>query len=505
MMKQTLPLFLLLAATACSSGSGIAEDRPGTSVACVTYLARGTAEEAATRAGVQKLLLPISGTRTFSWSITVPKSARGLVEVSAVPDSGFGSSASGIVPKQQRECYYVRLKGDPATNMAIELDYSQTTTVETTTDRVIVAITRVDAPLDAVSAVLSFFGPAVSAQTLAEMRTTPVEKEVLHSALEVAARVPGAAQEIMALAQVTAALVTDAIDTLWGNTDFPEGASENAFTILPETPDTQTAGDWLVITAVYAGDIPLADASKFYQYGFVFDVDGNAANNFVPLPEFGNDYFQGSDRWYAAEYNPTSGWTLKVSSIVNNAPVSVASAARLMIKDNTIVLAIPTSEVPSKDAFVRTSSFCHDGDFGLNAPNVWSGDAFPQPGGTNNTVAPGQDGTTTPEVPAEGSAEAKAEDGTWTVASTSEQWCIRIENGVIVELDIDCDGVDPIVRSVPGQVTDNVLFWLVESGGNEYTFSIDQDPQSFNPRSVVRREVGAEFGQFSFVIWTAGG
>ena len=87
----------------------------------------------------------------------------------------------------------------------------------------------------------------------------------------------------------------------------------------------------------------LALASLLVVSCFSSDKDGDDENNFVPLPAFEFDYFQGSDRWYAAEYNPTSGWSLVVSDVVANAPQAAASAARLMIRDNTIVLAVPLS------------------------------------------------------------------------------------------------------------------------------------------------------------------
>jgi hypothetical protein len=113
---------------------------------------------------------------------------------------------------------------------------------------------------------------------------------------------------------------------------------------------------------------------------FVFDQDANTGNNYVPSPQFAGDYFQGSDKWYAVEYAPTSGWRLKVTDARNGGFVPVASAARAIIEGNSIVLAVPASEFTSPSPAYRTTSFRHSGDFGQAPPFDWLADYDPVPG-----------------------------------------------------------------------------------------------------------------------------
>ncbi len=163
----------------------------------------------------------------------------------------------------------------------------------------------------------------------------------------------------------------------FGNTDFPEGPGEFGFTVAASMPSGQAEGDYLVALLKVDGDIPLADPQRFYQYGFVFDADGDPANNFVPVAGFENDFFGGTDRWYALEYAPAGGWKLVVTDARNNQFTEIASAARAIIRDDVILLLVPLSEFVDKTPRYRMTAFCHTGDFGLNPPHDWSGDLMP--------------------------------------------------------------------------------------------------------------------------------
>ena len=159
--------------------------------------------------------------------------------------------------------------------------------------------------------------------------------------------------------------------------DFPCGAGPTAFTVCPTIQGADPGGVYYVIATVLDADVPLDDPVNHYQYGFVFDADGNASNNYVPLPQFANDYFKGTDRWYDVGYTPSGGWQLRVTDARNNNFVEVASAARAMILGDSITLVVPAQEFSSANPTIRQTAFRHSGDFGMFPPFDWSADYHP--------------------------------------------------------------------------------------------------------------------------------
>jgi hypothetical protein len=160
---------------------------------------------------------------------------------------------------------------------------------------------------------------------------------------------------------------------------FPPGAGPVGFTVTPDISAPDPESDLLILSMILQEDVPLSDPTYLYQYGFVFDQDGNQSNNFVPLPRFSNDFFQNTDKWYEVLYTPQSGWRLKVTDARNGGFVQVASAARAVINGNSITLAVPVSEFGVARPSFRLSAFRHTGDFGLNPPHDYSADYVPEP------------------------------------------------------------------------------------------------------------------------------
>ncbi len=146
----------------------------------------------------------------------------------------------------------------------------------------------------------------------------------------------------------------------------------------PSSPIPETA-EYLVVSNVTRGSIPLNDPENYYQFGFVFDADRNEINNFDPHPNFPFDLYQNTDRWYSLEYSPISGWQLIVSR-ARGSISRVNSAARVVIRDNVLTLAVPLSEFEVENPLYRLTSYRHKGDFGLNPPFNWSGDLEPAVG-----------------------------------------------------------------------------------------------------------------------------
>lgn len=154
------------------------------------------------------------------------------------------------------------------------------------------------------------------------------------------------------------------------------GVTDLGLVVCPANSSGEPTGECVILGMVLSSFVPEADPVNSYQFGFVFDSDGNSGNNWVPLPQFANDYFQDTDLWFAVEYSPFSGWRLNVTSAGKQSPAS--SAARAIIKDNTITLVVPRSEFASSTPTFRLTSFRHSGDYGQNPPYDWSADYHPR-------------------------------------------------------------------------------------------------------------------------------
>lgn len=141
--------------------------------------------------------------------------------------------------------------------------------------------------------------------------------------------------------------------------------------------ETYPHDEALVTTMVTAGDIPLADLEYHHQYAVVFDSDDDPSNNYQAPPDYPNDFFHATDRWYVVTYAPGAGWSLDVSVARDGDVTPVASDARAVIEGRSIFLMIPPSELDVECPPYRTTAFTHKGDYGLQPPHEWSGDVEP--------------------------------------------------------------------------------------------------------------------------------
>lgn len=228
-------------------------------------------------------------------------------------------------------------------------------------------------------------GPSSSGDTMvASLMGLPVGAEIPGSAEEQGTQVATGPDQIFA-AGITAATYSGkkAFDP------FPCGDGPNGFTVCPEPVfdlDEPSDVEYAFIATVVDGDIPLADPVNFRTYSFVFDTDGDPFNDWVPIPEFPNDFFQDTDRWYQVMYSPDDGWELVCSQVTDgaNQQVSdVATAANAMIVGNIVTLVVPIAELDNfakglESGFgIRYTSFRHTGDFGLNPPFDFNADVEP--------------------------------------------------------------------------------------------------------------------------------
>jgi hypothetical protein len=204
-------------------------------------------------------------------------------------------------------------------------------------------------------------------------------EEIIHSAEEMASKLVADDHTTCDAYLANVKYYTQAyIDQLVNNSDFECGEGPNGLTLCPENITSVNEGDFNVIFNFLMDDMPLVDDTNTYQYGFVFDQDGNPSNNYIPVGTYSNDLFSGTDRWYEAVYSPSNGWSLKVTDATDGIFTPITdSQARIIIKDNVMVLLVPASEFSVEQPNFRVTAFRHTGDYGMNPPYNWDGSIWP--------------------------------------------------------------------------------------------------------------------------------
>lgn len=152
----------------------------------------------------------------------------------------------------------------------------------------------------------------------------------------------------------------------FNNSLFPcDTEIEGGMVICTETAEPMPEGNVLMLVMQLAGDIPLQDPDRFYTYAAVLDADGESSNNFQFQSPYDWDYFQGTDRWYSLDWDPTqSSWILYVSDVAKN-EWSSPSKARAVIHGDVVVFFIPAEELGVDQPGYRLTAFGHDGTYAL--------------------------------------------------------------------------------------------------------------------------------------------
>jgi len=136
--------------------------------------------------------------------------------------------------------------------------------------------------------------------------------------------------------------------------------------------------DLIVLAGATKGDIGSAAPGILQEISVVFDGDGDPGTGWVPDPAFPNDFFTEADRWYVAKHDGQGTWTLEVSDADGTTATPVTSSARLVIFGGAYMWLIPAKEFASScPPGWRTTVFGHEGDYGLQPPNWWTGDVEP--------------------------------------------------------------------------------------------------------------------------------
>jgi hypothetical protein len=126
--------------------------------------------------------------------------------------------------------------------------------------------------------------------------------------------------------------------------------------------------------------------THYYQYGFVFDTDGDPGNNYLASEAYPRDFFQGTDRWYQLTGAPATGWDFSVHGMVGGMPVHVASNATVLAFANGLVLLAPLDELGvADDIGFRITAFRHEGNW---LADDWSGDCYPDVGAPLQALNP---------------------------------------------------------------------------------------------------------------------
>ncbi len=207
----------------------------------------------------------------------------------------------------------------------------------------------------------------------------PVGVETLHSSILIAAAIPFLDfTMIRGMIALQKNFDQQQVDLLYGRGDFPCGTGPNAFTVCPNIPLQPTGGDFFLVWNSLDAEVPLTDAEHQFQYGFVFDADGDTGNNYQGSGDYANDFYDDTDRWYSVEKTIGGAWTLKVTDARTGSGFQeIASAARVIIHEDAMLLMVPASEFADATPRYRVTAFAHHGDYGLNDPFYWSGDLAP--------------------------------------------------------------------------------------------------------------------------------
>lgn len=171
-----------------------------------------------------------------------------------------------------------------------------------------------------------------------------------------------------------AAILGTSTDTI--EAEFPCGEETPERRVLCASTAPPPAGDWIVVSAVMQDVIPLDTPDLYGQFAFVFDGDGDTTNNYEAPAEYPNDFFDGTDRWYQVNIDPTNGPVLSVMDATNGSVMPSVSNARFVFDGNLMMALIPADEMAACPMY-RTTSFVHHGDYGLNPPHYWAGDTEP--------------------------------------------------------------------------------------------------------------------------------
>lgn len=175
-------------------------------------------------------------------------------------------------------------------------------------------------------------------------------------------------------------LLTGSLSALYYFSVLSCGANDWGLTVCPTPATRPPEGDFVMLSMVMGGAVPLADPTNRYVYAFVFDSDGVSANNYRAPPNYPSDFYDDTDRWYEASWTPGGSWVLTAKTARGGAIMQVPTAARMVLSGDTLFFLAPRSEFDVAKPKWRFTAFRHKGDYGINPPYDWNGDVEPPVG-----------------------------------------------------------------------------------------------------------------------------
>ena len=155
---------------------------------------------------------------------------------------------------------------------------------------------------------------------------------------------------------------------------FPCGYTNSYDFTRCNTAGPTAPGEYIAVTVVLHGMVP-GFTEKWYQYAVVFDQDGDESNNFQAREPYTRDGMDNADRLYDVVHDPVHGWVARSGFYdpVTDQVYAHTTQARVIAHGNTIIVLIPKDEFTADLPKFRVTTFCHEGDFGLEG-GPFSGD-----------------------------------------------------------------------------------------------------------------------------------
>lgn len=127
-------------------------------------------------------------------------------------------------------------------------------------------------------------------------------------------------------------------------------------------PDTPFVTSFVVYVAVLDAALPISAPDQAYQYGLFLASDDDPYNDYLPPSELSGDPAGGADMWVLFSTSE-AGWGVEVYDVASNEGVArESSAVRVVARDDTLMVVIPTNEIASTSAPWRMSAFAWDGE-----------------------------------------------------------------------------------------------------------------------------------------------
>jgi hypothetical protein len=140
-------------------------------------------------------------------------------------------------------------------------------------------------------------------------------------------------------------------------------ANENAQLVTEDGDGTLEPGDYIIARMQLDDIVDGGSSDHRLIFSAVFDSDGDAANNWVPIDPWDWDFFQGADRWYQLMRSAGgSSWSLSCTQVDSSQATAAAPTDALaLVYGSYITFLIPINEIPAAAPTYRLTAYGDDG------------------------------------------------------------------------------------------------------------------------------------------------